>query len=264
MTIRDDPESLESSGKEPGNNEDEFNGGSVWEQPTATIVADVLAVEPLSSSDRLGTIPMASEPAPTYKVADVLSVEPGNFATDATAAPAFRPVAVAVASSDQDERKGDLCCGACCDFRTACIIMNSIWLVFYVFGLLAALFGREWFSIISASDDVKQLDDDFVQQSFDASGTVFLVVIILAGLGIFFSFVGIIGAAIFQKWLVLAAALWYCGEFALYLVSGNWSAAIVVGSIIYPHFCLFKAIKIGTMTRETFAREQHCCCKENV
>lgn len=267
MTIRDDPESLESSGKKPGgNNEDEFNGASPWEQPTATMVADVLMVEPLSSSDRLSTIPTASEPAPTYKVADVLSVEPGDYATNAAtaAAPAPGPVVVAVAFSEErgEERKGDLCCGACCDFRTACVVVNSLWLGMYAMGLLATIAGRQFFSAISASDDVQQLDDDFLQESFDASGTVLLVLIVIAGLGIFFSVVGLIGAVGFRKWLVLLASVWYCAELGLALVSGNFTAAVAVCFVIYPHFGLFKAIKIGTMTRETFAREQHCCCSE--
>jgi hypothetical protein len=142
----------------------------------------------------------------------------------------------------------------------ACIIVNIIFICLAILGLLLSWWGIAWIDRISSG----QYDDDSVSpglaQYMEGSDTYFLINILQLSLGMPFAIIGIIGAAKFNRYLVLATAIWLCIDVILSGVYRNWPGCLIEGLFAYPHFALFVALKNGTITRKDYLRERHCCC----
>jgi len=164
----------------------------------------------------------------------------------------------------QNELKKTRCFGSCCDLRRACIILNSIYFAFVVFGITMYSLGMDLGKIGGTTDDnIFQNDDAFE----DASEVTFGIDDMLKtspiqlGLGIFFAILGIIGACRFNKFLVVGLAIWLCIDAIIYCVFLNWyNAVIVVVVYSYPNFALFLALKNGKISRDNYDSVRYCCC----
>jgi len=170
---------------------------------------------------------------------------------------------------DDNSRKTSLCLGSCCDVRTTCIIVDSIYLFSMIGALIAVFagFGGLMATTVTAIDneenDNATFDDDNL---FDTKEPLFGPSSFLAfdfqlGLGVVFGLIGLLGAIRFLPWLVLVHAIWLCIDTVLYGVCFNWFSALVVAAYSYPHFALFIALRKGTLTRKNYlVTEKYCCC----
>ena len=154
-----------------------------------------------------------------------------------------------------ETKKGSMCCGGCCDMRRAVIILNTISII--LVGLLAFI------AYSSTNVLVQNIDDDAVQESFEDA---LLTTYILIGIGIAASLVGIWGAYSynilgvgFSAFFIVAFFITYTELTAVpirYILGG----ALIDALVLYPHVGLIAEIKNGTMTPETYPREQASCC----
>merc|ERR1712014_211926 len=137
----------------------------------------------------------------------------------------------------QTGRRGQTCCGVCCDTRTACIVVNVIALAFAGLGLVS------------------------LAPHFDRPGMErFGMMIALFVLGIIANAVGLYGALKFRKMFVLIAAIWFGIEAILSVVLFMDFIGFTVSIFfMYPHIMYYKELQNGIMTRETYVYEKECC-----
>jgi len=184
------------------------------------------------------------------------------------------------APAASDEKQGSKCCGCCCDFRRAVIIMGIIGLIISVLNLIlvatgAALLGSARSSLSSNSDD-NQLNNGLN----DAVGagltglTVFIIIYVLQALFYVFQIVAAIKYNVPMLAIVIVVNLvWFVlGMITIFQVGGGTGNVIgnvvfyviFLGLEIYPTAGLIKEIKGGTMSKETYPREEYsCCCTPN-
>eukprot|EP00934_Nitzschia_sp_Nitz4_P000105 Nitzschia sp. Nitz4//scaffold109_size72162//39281//39898//NITZ4_005849-RA/size72162-processed-gene-0.14-mRNA-1//1//CDS//3329532772//105//frame0 len=193
------------------------------------------------------------------------------------------PVAVAVApgstnlSSSSNVRmrdqpkQGALCCGCCCDYRRAVIVMNIITILFSLGTILTVLDVVSFREFINFDDDqVEEIWDDSIKKAG-----------IYAAISIVCSICALVGANKFNMYLVLVNIFWiiiwtlldclnvasaakkindYVSDVTLTIV-GNIISSIIFGALcIYPHAGFCKEVHEGIMTYETYPREEHSCC----
>mmetsp|Transcript_4571 Transcript_4571/g.6748 ORF Transcript_4571/g.6748 Transcript_4571/m.6748 type:complete len:224 (-) Transcript_4571:207-878(-) len=196
----------------------------------------------------------------------------GAVSTTTTTIPAGAPVPMM-----EQEKMGNKCCGCCCDFRRAVIICNIILLVFAVIGFIFVISGR------TVDTGSYSLDDDSAYDTYFAIEIVTLVVTILMNI------CAILGAIKYNVGMVLVPAIWYVVEYIISVANafiycsawedeieekhGNYVDAecnvppgIVITGLaitiiwIYPHVGFVKEVKAGTMSEETYPREEFSCC----
>ena len=153
---------------------------------------------------------ITSEPPPGSAAVTGLGASPGSTAGMDLAAPpgsaATIPAGGDVVPMGQQAKVGAKCCGCCCDYRRAVIVVASIGIALTVISLISSL------SAISAAsstasyytDDV-YMDDGTVQ---DAVNYGVGVVVILAILGVSASVCALVGAIRFNIWLVVVNVVW--------------------------------------------------------
>ena len=190
----------------------------------------------------------------------------GSMMTGVTPIPA--PLAM-----HMQAKKGSKCCGCCCDFRRAVIIVNVINLVLGVIGLVVYVGGSLTSKTVPINDDaIRHVYIDAERQSA-----------IIIGVGLFFTILGLMGGVKFSIALVAANILWLFVQFitntilsveaiktimkeytgtatirqpiGTYIVSG-----IVMLLFVYPHAGFISEIKSGIMSKETYPREEFSCC----
>lgn len=169
---------------------------------------------------------------------------------------------------DSLERKSPLCCRSCCDLLRACIICDIVFIALDILGILLFFMGIT-LNVAIDYEDIDTYDDDTyddiipaneAQEELDRNHTLLNVLITKNSLGIVFCTIGIVGAARFHKNLVLTTATWFVIDCIWSIVNRRWTGIVVTACFAYPHFALFSALKNGTITRETYAMERHCCC----
>jgi len=169
-------------------------------------------------------------------------------------------------------KQGASCCGCCCDMRRAVIIVDAIQLILAIVAAVLYLSGRE---LISQGLDDSEYDLTSYENALKISG-------IISAVGVAFYVLGIVGASIYNMFLVGFAALWYIVSFVLSIVFSikavnefnndntgqdipvGYGSLIISGIItalfVYPHVGLIVELKNGTMSAVTYPREQQSCC----
>ena len=151
---------------------------------------------------------------------------------------------------EPEERQTALCFGSCCDVRKACLIVDTIYVLFSIWGVVRYSQGSAYLNLM-----VEQAQNVY---SIDVYS---IAAIVQLSLGILFALVGLVGSYTFQSIPVLWAAIWYIIDTIMYVVFFNWPAAIIIALYSYPHVALFVALRKGTLTSENYEQtEQHCCC----
>lgn len=154
----------------------------------------------------------------------------GSASATATCVKPGPSASITANSAYEGEKRGHVCCGVCCDVRRACIILNVVFSIITIIGLILIGFTEGWVYF------------------------VFLA----TGLGFYLS--GIYGAITF-KWMMVLAALIYNGAFfVLNLVFLNWIGAVFMALIMYPHVFLVMELRNGIMSKQNFHIEDKCCC----
>lgn len=188
------------------------------------------------------------------------SASDSKAATYVTVERSVLELATAVDTAETDKRKTELCCGSCCDYVKACVIVDIIFIAFTGLGIIASVAG---FSLLNSIDE-SDLDDDELIQDFtdvqDDLNTTYVILMARQGVCILFAALGIAGAAKYNKGLVLAAGVWYCIDFVLSIIFLDILGCVMRAFFAYPHFGLFVALKKGNISRETYDREKYCCC----
>jgi len=171
----------------------------------------------------------------------------------------------------QQAKQGAKCCGCCCDYRRAVIVLAIINIcisIGYLIFILAAA------SIPGAQVNV---DDDAVMTTVEGNVPIQAA---LYGVSLFCSICALVGANKFNIPLVAINTLWYVGSFiggAVLLVNTantvedatgeNLSVipSIIISAVItmlfmYPHIGFMYEVKVGIMSAETYPREEFSCC----
>lgn len=157
------------------------------------------------------------------------------------------------ALEDPNERKSQLCCACCCDLVKGVIIMNSIWVWLCISYIVLSLIDPN--RLATNYGVVPLMEGDEVNPWA-------IVGFVKLGGGMICSLLGILGAARFHKYLVLTGAIWYVVYAITTLLdyeSKRWIGAFLAAIFAYPSFHLFISMHKGNITRETYAREAHCC-----
>jgi len=195
------------------------------------------------------------------------------------------------APAASDEKQGSKCCGCCCDFRRAVIVMGLIGLIIAVIYLIlaatgAAFLGSSRNSLSSGTITIDgvtyqtSVDDGFnnaVNDSVNAGLTGLTVVIIIQVLQALFYVFQIVAAVKFNvpmlAIVIVVNLVWFVlGMISIFQTGGG--TGVVIGNVvfyvlfialeIYPTGGLIKEIKGGTMSKETYPREAYsCCCTPN-
>lgn len=191
------------------------------------------------------------------------------------------------APAASDEKQGSKCCGCCCDFRRAVIVMGLIGLIIAVIYLILAVTGAAFLgsarnSLSSGTTTINgvtyqtSIDDGF-NDAVDASLTSMTVVIIIQVLQALFYVFQIVAAVKFNvpmlAIVIVVNLVWFVlGMITIFDTGGT--TGVVIGNVvfyvlfialeIYPTGGLIKEIKGGTMSKETYPREAYsCCCQPN-
>ena len=172
------------------------------------------------------------------------------------------------------EKKGAKCCGFCCDYRRAVIIVNFIGIIVDTL-LMIAFFGS---SFVSASQS-----EEFFFWSASVNG-------ILTAITLLFNIVAIIGALQYNIYLIGTVIGWTLLHYVVHTIievvtsrqpyqeaigdqhawfgcfgsptpiSEIFLGAIAMVLIIYPHVGFVHEVKSGILSRETYPREEFSCC----
>jgi hypothetical protein len=144
-----------------------------------------------------------------HAVAQKVTAPPGSAAvTYGVAAPPGSSVAIPAGNATssvpmwQQEKQGAKCCGCCCDYRRAVIVVAIIGIVFSVINVITIL-------TVSTIGATGAIDDDEVEDVF--KGTI-AVSAALTGIALLTSVCGLIGALKFNIWLVAVDLVWMAGK----------------------------------------------------
>ena len=175
------------------------------------------------------------------------------------------------------EKLGAKCCGCCCDYRRAVIIMNSFFLGFAIFTLMVQ-------SVAPELIEETFTDDEFVEEVTVVLDDYFYTRIIFAGVAIFSAIVSTVGAVYFNVWLVGFHIITLCVDYIAYVIlalamledleplyaeQGLSPASplpnfVFIGMLllffIYPQVGFISEVKRGIMSKETYIREDYSCC----
>lgn len=176
-----------------------------------------------------------------------------------------------------EEKLGDKCCGCCCDYRRAVILVDAVIIGLNVFSIMTPNFTQEYLR--------SYYDDDFVDDLVPILEDYEMKRNILAAVTVFTAFVSQTGAIIFSMYMVGLHAAWMVLEYILFMfydiqlskdleepleaiderdVSYFWPGVIVQGFflalLVYPHLGFISEVKAGIMTLETYPREDYSCC----
>jgi hypothetical protein len=195
--------------------------------------------------------------------------------------PAPTPTAVAYTSvQDYEPRQGQKCCGCCCDYRRAVIIVNIVIMILEAIVLILVATGMLGYYIYGGDE------------GSDLLGKYETIEMVFSAISIVMSAVAIGGAYLYSSimvglnvvWLVVGYGLgiWlglnYCNDYcdawedyyddyygyAYCTCSVNGVAAIMAAVAmviwIYPHVGFIVQVRKGIMSRDTYAREEFSCC----
>jgi hypothetical protein len=151
------------------------------------------------------------------------------------------------------ERRGQSCCGFCCDMRRAVLILNGFLVILYSIGV--------WNTVPSWSSHrrdhhVENDDDDNDNDTWRFLKMLLKLICFVLGMW---------GALSFSTWQLyfpimvhLHTIVVSCG-----IIFSDWDVMpIGIGiSFLYPHVVLMQEIQNGILSKETYPFEaQSCCC----
>lgn len=169
----------------------------------------------------------------------------------------------------QQDKQGAKCCGFCCDYRRAVIILNGLTVIL---GALSIVAGAVLESVVGAPST--NLDDDFVDGQTRTS-------MITTGVSMFVAICAILGAIKYNIYLVGLNVVWTIASAVIAAIAAleledfleenspstpyNAIPNIIVTAlfsllVIYPHVGFIYEVKTDVMSAETYPREEHSCC----
>ena len=170
-------------------------------------------------------------------------------------------------------KQGSKCCGCCCDYRRAVIIVNAVLIVIGIISVIVYSQGSSATQNVDWDDDSL---DDVVEDAYRQGA-------ILAGVGLFASFVAIVGASRYNIHMVGFNILYMIASFIALIAltiqafntleedyNGDEEIRLPIGQFIiqglflclfiYPHVGFIFEVKAGILSAETYPREESSCC----
>ena len=179
----------------------------------------------------------------------------------------------------EQPKVGSKCCGFCCDFRRAVIIINSVVISFSTYSILL-YFNRPadmeqiWGEVIR--------DDEVLEELGGIEDEGYLAIAIIGAIAVFATIVPIYGAYRFDNrligfgvgFLILSFVTRFVVVYTLIEKADDVSEnvmfaqptfiytvyAIIIALFVYAHIGLMYEINKGIMSAETYPREEYCCC----
>lgn len=190
----------------------------------------------------------------------------------------------AVATDVTEGKQGDKCCGCCCDYRRAVIVLAIIGIVYYTVIAVLAAIGTSW-----AGSFIGVFDDDSVNSDI-IEGTIYAGIAAgITALAALFSVFKLCAALKFNVCMLITTLVvdlitlafsigdaFYTETQDIYtgeprpLNSRERAFSIILscvfaGLFMYPTAGLIVEIKKGIMSETTYPREAYsCCCQPNV
>jgi hypothetical protein len=157
-----------------------------------------------------------------------------------------------------DEKRVHRCCGGCCDFRRAVIIVNVIGLVFNGLMFIAALAGLSLGN--SATNGANSTANDDIFAGSDAK-MFFGILVVVTVLCMASQVLGICGAVDFNVYMVGVCFVSYVLMFVVSVVFCSIQGMLINGFFAYPHFFFIKQVRDGILSDLTYPmQKQSCCC----
>jgi hypothetical protein len=204
-----------------------------------------------------------------------------EVATTSTFTPTVKPAPVAVTTApapadtpmQSQTKQGSRCCGCCCDYRRAVIIVNILYIIYGIISVIVNTQGARTVGGIDLNDDGL---NDIVEDTYRQQG-------ILAGVGLFTSIVAFVGAYRYNIHMVGFNILYVIVSFIATIVLTNEAfntleedyngdeniplpmptfviQGLVLCMVIYPHVGFIYEVKAGILSAETYPREEFSCC----
>jgi uncharacterized membrane protein YeaQ/YmgE (transglycosylase-associated protein family) len=199
-----------------------------------------------------------------------------NYASEPTIE--HTPVVVTTVPADtpmhSQMKQGSKCCGCCCDFRRAVIMVN---ISLFVYGFTAVIgYGQGAQSIGQGID----FDDDGVNDIVEDAHRQGAI---LNAIGVFACIVALVGAHRYNIYMVGFNILYFIVSFIASIIltnkafnaleedyNGDEDIPLPIGQfvfqgaimcvVIYPHVWFMSQVKAGIMSAETYPREEFSCC----
>jgi len=226
---------------------------------------DIEQEQPFAVAVATKDSPVMSPPGAT-----VVTVPPGASNTTAFAVPAGD-------SGDlpmwRQEKLGAKCCGCCCDYRRAVIVIAVITICICLGYIIVV------FTAASVPTAGTTITDDQVQKLYDHTLKVQAILYIVS---LFCSICALVGAIKYSILPVALNAVWYLGNFIantiitinsmneinaikstnihISIVPNIIVGAIVAALFMYPHIGFIYEVKVGIMSYKTYPREEYSCC----
>eukprot|EP00533_Pseudo-nitzschia_delicatissima_P007316 CAMPEP_0116082800 /NCGR_PEP_ID=MMETSP0327-20121206/2920_1 /TAXON_ID=44447 /ORGANISM="Pseudo-nitzschia delicatissima, Strain B596" /LENGTH=195 /DNA_ID=CAMNT_0003573619 /DNA_START=82 /DNA_END=669 /DNA_ORIENTATION=- len=180
-------------------------------------------------------------------------------------------VPATAATAISGEKQGAKCCGCCCDYRRAVIVMAIIGISFAALSLILTLAG-----VGAGAAAMNALDDDEVIAAV-AEGTAGMGILVGATVvAVLFYVFQLFAALKYNVCMLYTVVVFELISLALNIyqatvaqtTAGGVTIAIIINClicalIIYPTAGLIKEIKEGIMSVETYPREAYSCCCMN-
>lgn len=193
-------------------------------------------------------------------------------------------VAAAPATDVTGEKQGAKCCGCCCDFRRAVIVLAIIGLVYYSVMCVLAIIGASF-----AGSQIGAYDDDYISGLYLAGSVAGGVVAAILAVGVLFSIFKLCAALKYNVCMLVTCLVVDLINLAFSIAqpftsetvdattgfprpytSAEAATSVILsivfaGLFMYPTIGLVMEIKKGIMSQETYPREAYsCCCQPNV
>lgn len=191
--------------------------------------------------------------------------------------PAYYPFQNPAYPMQEQEKVGSNCCGCCCDFRRAVIILDCILILYSAMVLLALAFPV---AIQEKRFELMDINDDQVQGVLLEMTTVTQIVL---GCGVVALAIPAYGAKTYNTGMIAFGIAWFVLVYiaqvvvdVVYTREANdvaqegttlptpfttWiGSGIFTVLYIYPHAGLINEIKSGIMSAATYPREEYSCC----
>jgi hypothetical protein len=168
----------------------------------------------------------------------------------------------------REPKRGQKCCGCCCDMRRATIIVNAVWVVIETIDLIV---------LVSRATSARHSSDVKVQAKYESIKRYIVGILIAQILALVLGTGAILGAIKFRAWPVVINIVYVVIAFILLMVdtakaSHHDSAytvniparvtifLIILALLIYPQAVFVREVKTATMTKETYINEEYSCC----
>ncbi len=168
-----------------------------------------------------------------------------------------------VTSAPFRPKQGHSCCGGCCDVRRAVVVLCILSIVGNFIVLISSDVMK---TFVNGTATSFSFDDDSLNQAKDqtvesANSGINQVMIILS-IAIICASSSMVGAIIFNKYLVLVNAIYLTVSILVSIFTTPSRAILVVNGLwLYPHIFLLIYIHNGIMSKENYPFEaQSCCC----